>query len=210
MYYSNEVATQISSGQYGYPRAWNGGKVTHFVYAEEYGYHTGAAAAFASPVSSAQTPLVGEALSAIPGLDPSAAVVVNDTYPVVIVPGETSTCVISGPTGMSAAAAAAAGRLGGVCGSISGAEERGLAVTTESASGAPVVVGLAPKGNASVTVTNADGTTESVPVTNNVYEITSGNPSTVNLKETSGKVTTRHLPALSRPPASAPAGSATP
>jgi len=38
MYYSNETAVQFSYGEYGYPRAWNGGKVTHFVYAEEYGF----------------------------------------------------------------------------------------------------------------------------------------------------------------------------
>jgi hypothetical protein len=40
MFYAGENAVQFSSGQYGYPRAWNGGSVTHIVYAEEYGYHT--------------------------------------------------------------------------------------------------------------------------------------------------------------------------
>jgi hypothetical protein len=40
MYYSNETAIQISSGQWGYPRAWNAGTIEHLVVAEEWGYHT--------------------------------------------------------------------------------------------------------------------------------------------------------------------------
>lgn len=210
MYYSNEAATQISFGQYGYPRAWNGGSVTHFVYAEEYGYHTDAAASAFSPslTSPAPTPLVGDSLSAIAGLDPSGADVINDMYPVVIVPGEASTCLLNGPAGMTAAEASAAGLLGGVCGTNTGIEERGLAVTTESPSGAPIVVGLAPRGNTDVDVTNADGTTETVPVIDNVYEITGGGqPTTVTLHSASGAVTLRHVAKLLRPPASAPAGS---
>jgi len=143
-------------------------------------------------------------LSHIPGLDPSAAVFAGGTTdPVWVIPGSTELCLINGST-------ATPGDLGGVCGSISGAEEHGLAVTTESASGTPIVLGLVPNGNTSVKVTNTDGTTEHVPVTNNVYEIDSGNPSTVNLNEASGKATTRHLAILSRPPASAPAGPPTP
>lgn len=57
-----------------------------------------------------------------------------------------------------------------------------------------MVFGLVPDGNSSVKVTNSDGTTESVPVLNNVYEITSGDPSTVTLKDASGTEVTRHLP----------------
>lgn len=38
MYYAGEVAKQESEGQFGYPRAWNAGKVTHYVYGEEFGY----------------------------------------------------------------------------------------------------------------------------------------------------------------------------
>jgi hypothetical protein len=147
----------------------------------------------------------GVGLSQMPGLDPSAAVFAGGTYATWVVPGSTEICLISGPTRPGTSSGG-----GGVCGSIAGAEERGLAVTTESASGAPVVLGLVPNGNPSVTVTNTDGTTETIPVKNNVYEITSGHPSTVSLNEASGNATTRHLPVLSRPPASAPAGSATP
>jgi hypothetical protein len=208
MYYSGEVASIITSGQYGYPRAWNGGKVEHFVYGEEYGYHT-SADAMTSPMTSVGTnaqslPAAAvRSLSVMPGLDPSAAVFIGGTYPVWVVPGSTAVCLIDAAMGTPSV-------LGGVCGTTSAAEERGLAVTTENASGTPIVLGLAPRGNTSVKVTNSNGTTENVPVTSGVYEITGGSPSTASLKEASGKETTRHLPELSRPPASAPAGSPTP
>lgn len=40
MYYAGEEAQQFPGGEYGYPRAWNGGSVEHIVDATEYGYHT--------------------------------------------------------------------------------------------------------------------------------------------------------------------------
>ena len=40
MYYAGEETHQYPGGAYGYPRAWNGGSVTHVVDATEYGYHT--------------------------------------------------------------------------------------------------------------------------------------------------------------------------
>lgn len=212
MYYaSEESAVQISFGQYGYPRAWNGGKIEHFVYAEEYGYHTALASITASPIAPAGardlSSVLAGSLVAIPGgLESSATEVVSARYPVVVVPGETGICLLNGPVGVSPAAAAMSGRLGGVCGAKSSADEHGFAETTESASGAPVVIGLAPRGNTSVRVTYASGAIEKVPVVNNIYEIT-GTPSTVTLKEASGKETTRRLPALARPPATAPPAS---
>ena len=92
-----------------------------------------------------------------------------------------------------------------ICGTISSVEQRGIAETTESASGSPVVLGLVPNGNNSVEVTNANGTKETAPVTNNVYEITSGDPVSATLKNASGATTTRRLPVLSNPAPSAPA-----
>lgn len=205
MYYASEgSAIQISSGQYGYPRAWNGGSITHFVYAEEYGYHTMSPALALS--TSVGTPLLGEALSAIPGLNSSAATSVSGTYPVLVVPGDESTCILNGPAGMSVGAAAAAGRLGGVCGPTHVAQEQGLIETTESASGAQVVIGLAPGGNTSVKVTDVGGGGGQVPVVSRVYEVTSGAPSAVTLTDSSGTTITRHVAGLTKPAASAPAG----
>lgn len=41
VYYASEgEATEFPGGEYGYPRAWNGGKIEHFVSAYERGYHT--------------------------------------------------------------------------------------------------------------------------------------------------------------------------
>ncbi len=37
MYYSGEEAVEHPGGEYGYPRAWNGGSVKHYVAATEYG-----------------------------------------------------------------------------------------------------------------------------------------------------------------------------
>jgi hypothetical protein len=210
MYYASEgAAIQVSSGQYGYPRAWNGGSITHFAYAAEYGYHTSAAQTLAPLSTSVGTPLLGEALSAIPGLDSSAATPVSGTYPVLVVPGEGSTCLLNGPIGMSVAAAAAAGRLGGVCGPTHVAQEKGLIETTESTSGAQVVIGLAPSGNTAVKVTDVGGGGRQVPVVSRVYEVTDGAPSAVTLTDLSGKLITRHVAGLSKPAASAPAGSPT-
>jgi hypothetical protein len=64
-------------------------------------------------------------------------------------------------------------------------------------------LGLVPNGNASVLVTDANGSKETVPVVNNVYEITSGDPVSATLKSASGTTTTRHLPVIKPAPASA-------
>lgn len=194
MYYAGEVASIISEGQYGYPRAWNGGKIEHFVYAEEYGHHTSSAGPEASVgVSDLPRPLA--ALSQVePSLDPAASVLAAGEYPTWVIPGSKAVCIVDAMTGPG-------GSRVGVCGPTSAAETRGLALVTESAAGSPIVIGLAPAGNTSVEVTNTDGTTDTVPVADHVYEITSGNPSTVRLKEASGEETTRHVPALSLPPA---------
>lgn len=116
-----------------------------------------------------------------PGVDTSAAVFAGGTYPVWVVPGSTEVCLINGSTGPGDVP-------GGLC-SPTSEVSHGLAVSDGS-----IVFGLVPDGNTSVKVTNSDGTTESVPVVNNVYEITSGDPSTVTLKEASGVEVTRHLP----------------
>jgi hypothetical protein len=152
-----------------------------------------------------------QGLSAIPdNLDVADAVVIPATYPVVIVPGETGVCLLNGPLGMTAAEAGAAGQLGGTCSSVANAEKYGLAETTESASGGPMVVGIAPNGNTSVTVTSSNDTTQRTPVTNNVYEIIGGTPATIRLKSASGASVTRSVAPISHPPASSPTGASTP
>jgi hypothetical protein len=160
--------------------------------------HGASVATDAQPLPAA----VVEGLSHQVGMEPSAAVFAGGAYATWVVPGSTEVCLMH-------EALTPQDVPGGVCGSIQAAEH-GLAVTSEDAAGAPVILGLAPDGNTSVKVTNADGTTESVPVTNNVYEIASGEPISVTLKEASGVSETRHLATLSSSPASAPADSPTP
>jgi hypothetical protein len=129
-----------------------------------------------------------------------AAVFTGGAYPTWIVPGSTEVCLDN-------SALKPGGGAGGICGTIAAFEQRGLAGTTESASGSPVVLGLVPDGNTSVGVTNANGTKDTVPVANNVYEITSGDPVSATLKNAAGTTITRHLAVLSTPPPSAPPGS---
>jgi hypothetical protein len=131
--------------------------------------------------------------------EPSAAVYTGGVYPTWIIPGSREVCLTHAELG-------SAGGASEICGTIADLEQRGLAEVTESTSGSPVVFGLVPNGNSSVQVTNANGSEETVPVTNNVYEITSGDPISATLKNASGTTITRHLPVLSSPPPSAPAG----
>jgi hypothetical protein len=56
------------------------------------------------------------------------------------------------------------------------------------------LVGLAPDGNTAVTVTDTDGSNRQVPVTNNVYVVTGGHPSSVTLRDASGTLTTVPIP----------------
>ena len=141
---------------------------------------------------------IEEGVSLQSTLDPSAAVFAGGAYPTWVIPGSTEICLMANAT-------KSGGTPGGICGTISSVEQRGIAETTESASGSPVVLGLVPNGNNSVEVTNANGTKETAPVTNNVYEITSGDPVSATLKNASGATTTRRLPVLSNPAPSAPA-----
>lgn len=205
MYYAGQEAVDTPGGEYGYPRAWNGGSVTHAVDAVERGYHTAiAASAMTSPltpggISGLPTAII-QGLSDFPGIDLATAQPAGITYPAWVITGSTETCLMHDRM--------RAGDVpGGVCGLTSLAQEYGLTVTTENAAGVPVVFGLAPAGNTSVNVIESDESTKSVTVTNGVYEVTGGDPSAVSLKAASGRATIRHVATLSRPPASEPAGS---
>jgi hypothetical protein len=137
-----------------------------------------------------------------PDLAPAEAVFTGGVYPTWVVPGSSEVCLVVGTTGSRSVP-------GATCGPTAKAEA-GLTGMTETDSGQPVVLGLAPNGNTSVEVTNADGTTENVPVTNNVYEVVSGKPSTVSLKTASGTPTTESVAIGPPPAASAPSGSEVP
>lgn len=195
MYYYGEWA-EIStpSEPEGYPRAWNGGKVSHLVYAIEYG-HKKITAPIKPATSSTSTAVRGGESSAVASQIEEAMHTGDavDAGPASIMRGATYTCLTDAEEGIGGA------RIG-VCGSRSDVERRGLAFATENASGVPVVIGLTPSGNSSVKVTSAGGTTENVSVTNDVYEIEGGNPTAVTLKEAAGNNTTRQLPTLSQPP----------
>lgn len=135
------------------------------------------------------------------GVSPAAAVFAGGAYPTWIIPGSTEVCLMHGTLDETNSTP------GGICGTIAAFEQRGLAEVTESAPGSPMVIGLVPNGNASVEVTDLDGSVGSVPVTNNVYEITKGDPVSAKLRNAQGVTITRRLPVIGAPPpASAPAG----
>ncbi len=143
------------------------------------------ATADAPPLPAATSEAVS--VSASRGTIASAARFAGGSYPAWVVPGSEGVCLVVGASGRLDLPSA-------VCGTITEAEERGLALTaTAAAGGSPIVVGLAPNGNTSVTVTNADGAREEVPVANNVYEVTAGRPSTVTLKDAAGAQVTRRV-----------------
>lgn len=130
-------------------------------------------------------------MSRQPGVDPSQAAYAGGEYPTWVVPGSSEVCLVVGATGTR-------GVPSSVCGPISRAES-GLVVLTETDSGQPLVLGLAPDGNRSVSVTDKDDATESVPVTDNVFEIVRGHPVSVSLKDTAGNRSSRSV-AISAPP----------
>jgi hypothetical protein len=163
------------------------------------GAHSAAVGASSQPLPSS----VLQGMSGSPrGLEPTKAVFAGGTYPTWVVPGTTEVCLVVGAIGTR-------GVPGSMCDTVARAEA-GLALMTESDTGSPIVLGLAPNGNTSVTVTNADHTTKSIPVTSNVYEIVGGKPSTVTLKDASGASTSQPVAISPPPPPSAPAESAAP
>jgi hypothetical protein len=130
----------------------------------------------------------------VAGIEPAAAAYAGGTYPAWVVPGTSKVCLVAGSTGPTSVP-------GSTCAELAWAEQHGLAIVTEDSMGTPVVFGLAPNGNTSVEVTETDGSTRSVPVANNVYEIVGGSPKTVRLKGLSGAVWERAVGPVSPPPA---------
>jgi hypothetical protein len=159
------------------------------------------AAATAEPLPGAVATVMPQKVS---GTEPAAAVFAGSTYPAWVVPGASKVCLVAGSTGPTSVP-------GSTCAELAWAEQHGIAIVTEDANGTPVIFGLAPNGNTSVEVTETDGSTKSVSVTNNVYEIVGGSPKTVRLKGLSGASWDRTVGPLPAPPAeSKPSQSRTP
>jgi hypothetical protein len=159
-------------------------------------YHLIGALGRADRASASSSPLpvaVLEGTTQQLGITPAAAVFAGGVYPSWIIPGSTEVCLVHDALGQG-------GTAGGICGTISALEQRGLAEADETSRGSTVVLGLVPDGNTSVGVTDADGAKTTTRVTNNVYEITSGDPVSATLKDASGTTITRRLPVISAPP----------
>lgn len=82
---------------------------------------------------------------------------------------------------------------GGSCGSIAEALEGSIAVGV-GASDEAVVYGLVPNGNSQIVVHDANGSTEDVPVENNVYIIRHPGAVSAEVIDASGQTTTVELP----------------
>jgi hypothetical protein len=120
------------------------------------------------------------------GIDPNLAryAAAASTW---ILPGSSGACLI-------ALGVAGHGVSSGVCNSAQAALSGELVVRTGSSRGAVnTLVGLAPDGNATVTITDADGSTRQVPVSDNVYKVTGGHPSAIIEHDSSGAITTLPL-----------------
>jgi hypothetical protein len=120
------------------------------------------------------------------GIDPNLAryAAAANTW---ILPGSSGACLI-------ALGVAGYGVSSGACNSTQAALSGELVVRTGSTSRVSnTLVGLAPDGNATVTITDADGSTRQVPVSDNVYKVIGGNPSAITEHDSSGAVTTLPL-----------------
>lgn len=138
--------------------------------------HSTALGTSEQPLPSAVANILPQEVS---GVNPSEAVFAGGTYPTWVVPGSSKVCLVAGATGPHSVPSS-------MCSPISWAEQHGLAIVTEREGRLPVILGLAPDGNSSVQVAEADGATQSVPVVNNVYEIIGGSPKSVTIRGTSG------------------------
>jgi hypothetical protein len=146
-----------------------------------------------------------------PRYEPSMAVALEaGVYPVVVVAGASTVHLYNGPAGTNVGTTALeGGDMGGVSGPRASVEAEGLWDLRESTGGAIADFGLVPDGDTSVHVSYANGTSSTVPVTNNVAEVTGSRsgaiPSSVSYKSAAGIEITEHIEiANPAPAASAP------
>jgi hypothetical protein len=121
------------------------------------------------------------------GLLPSSTVYVATTpsYRVWLTPGTRGTCIVAREPD---------GGAGGSCTSTADTLRGGLRGEVVAAHGRVVeIFGVAPDGDATVTVTYRDGTTKTIPVLHNVYAIPDANKATaVTLRTAAGSYIRSH------------------
>jgi len=98
----------------------------------------------------------------------------NPAFAVYVVPGSNGACLISLPpgrvvTGTNGVQTTLPTAPLAVCGTDATMGETGLYHVTQMPNGESVVYGMVPNGNTSVSVQDASGTTQTAPVTNNVF-----------------------------------------
>ncbi len=112
---------------------------------------------------------------------------VPEQYPVWVATQEGQLCLIKNGVvepGMASSS----------CGTYQEALEGTLISHSSTPSGTAVTVGLAPNGNTSVTATEANGTSRTLSVNENVYEIVGKAPLTITLSNASGQTVTAGVP----------------
>ena len=123
------------------------------------------------------------------GIDPSAAqyvpVGVGDIQGVWLVPGLNGICMVT-----SSALPGGGSGYGGGCHPTAVATQGQLMGTAISASGNDLVVGVAPDGNATATVTMNNGSVQTVPVHGNVYAVQAPGIKSVTVTSAVGRPTT--------------------
>jgi hypothetical protein len=129
------------------------------------------------------------------GLNPSLTqeVAVNPSLHVWLVPGSEGVCVIQPlqmETGQPVLGAYATG-----CGSVATASAGGFWGVAGDQGGEQTLVGLAPDGNSTVSVMDAEGSDQRVPVVDNVYVAKGVDLKTVAVRDVAGAVRTFRLKA---------------
>jgi len=112
---------------------------------------------------------------------------VQEQYPVWVATQEGHLCLIKNGV-------VAPGMASSSCGTYEEALEGKLISHSTTESGTPVIVGLAPNDNTSVIATEANGSSHTLSVNENVYEIVGKSPQTITLSNASGHTITAAVP----------------
>jgi hypothetical protein len=73
-------------------------------------------------------------------------------------------------------------------------------VFTELGNGSDLLVGVAPNAAKSVAITLGDGSTETIPVVDDVYAVTASAVAAVTVDDSAGATQTYNMPASAGPP----------